>query len=159
MRNHVPQAVLATGLLLLWIGSAPAAPMVRPPDPPPGCPVCALWEEYERDILLAKQEIGELPDGIVCFYHASNPDIIESLIRFAYARRALEEGIEQDEVLRETLGDPCGHFRSSSAPVRLEITPSARGFFAIITSPDSYTVKVLKNQGSLAIRTRLPVWF
>jgi len=159
MPNRVRQAVLVAGLCLLGVLPAAAAPMFRPPNPTPGCPVCELWLEYEPDILLAKQEIGELPDGIVCFYHASDPDIIESLIRFAYARKALEERFDRDPELRRSLGVRCGHARSESAPVELEISTSARGFFAIVTSSDPYISNTLKVQGSLAVRNRLPVWF
>jgi len=159
MRYPVRQAVLVIGMTLLGVLPVGGAPMVRPQLPSEGCPVCELWLEYEPIILLAQQEIGELQNGIICFYHASDPAIIEPLIRFSYERQALEERIALDPELQAQLGGRCGHALSESGRIDLQITSSARGIFALISSSDPSTAKFLKQQGKQAVLSRDPVWF
>jgi hypothetical protein len=146
---------------MILLGALPvlAAPMVRPQLPTEGCPVCELWLEYEPVVLLAQQEIGDLENGIVCFYHASDPAIIEPLIRFSYERKNLEDRLARDPELRTRLGGRCGHALSETGPIDLEITSSARGIFALISSSDPSTAKFLKLQGKQAVLSRDPVWF
>jgi hypothetical protein len=159
MQYPVRQAMLLATMTLLWVLPAQGAPMVRPQLPSEGCPVCELWLEYEPVVLLAQQEIGELDNGIVCFYHASDPAIIEPLIRFSYERQALEDRLAGNPELRAQLGGRCGHAVSETGRIILEISSSARGIFALISSSDPSTAKFLKLQGKQAVLSRDPVWF
>ena len=124
-----------------------------------GCPICDLWLQYEGVILNAKQEVGPLHNGILYFYHSREPSVIEPLIRFAHERVRLEEQLQSDEEFREQLGVRCGHGRMASLGIDLEVSTSARGIFALVTSENRKTLTRLRTQAERAVWGKIPVWF
>lgn len=124
-----------------------------------GCPICDLWLQYENVILKAKQEVGPLHNGILYFYHSGEPSVIEPLIRFAHERVRLEERLQSDEEFREQLGGRCGHGRIMALGIDLEISTSARGIFALVTSENRRTLTRLRTQAERAVWSKIPVWF
>ena len=120
-----------------------------------GCPVCDLWSRYEPVVLQARQEVGKLENGVIYFFHADDPSVIEPLIRFAYEREEMETKVASDPSVRRRLGHVCGHDLLGSGRVRLQISTGAHGFFAILTSTDSTTVRMLQEEASKAARGRL----
>ena len=153
-------------LVFLILAGAIFAPTPGDPSPnlrlhPPvdGCPVCELWLEYEDVILRAKQEVGPLRDGILYFYHSEEPSVIEPLIRFAHEREDLAKAIRSDPDVLRRLGGPCGHGPSAHADIELQISTSARGIFALLTSSDLPTYRDLRREGSMAVVSKIPVWF
>jgi hypothetical protein len=135
------------------------SPNLRLRPPVAGCPVCDLWLEYEDVILRAKQEVGPLRDGILYFYHSDEPSVIEPMIRFAHEREDLAEAIRADPDLINSLGGPCGHGPNAHADIQLQISTSARGIFALVTSSDPTTNTRLRFQAGRAVRSKIPVWF
>lgn len=153
-------------LVFLILAGAMFAPTPADPTPnlrlhPPvrGCPVCELWLEYEDVILRAKQEVGPLRDGILYFYHSEEPSVIEPLIRFAHEREDLAKTIRSDPDMLRRLGSPCGHRLSAHSDIELQISTSARGIFALLTSSDQATYRALLREGSKAVVSKIPVWF
>ena len=124
-----------------------------------GCPVCDLWVQYEDVILRARQEVGPLASGVLYFYHSESPNVIEPLIRFANERAEMDEALTSNADLASRLGGSCGHALRLGGPVNLEISSSARGIFALLTSADDPTVKLLRAQAGRAVRSKIPVWF
>jgi hypothetical protein len=120
-----------------------------------GCPVCDLWLRYREVILQASQEVGSLENGVIYFYHAQNPGVIEPLVRFAYQRAELEASLRGDPSLRARLGEACEHNLLGDGSVRLEISTGAHGFFAILTSADREIVSRLQEEASQAVRGRI----
>ncbi len=162
MRN-IRSICLATLLVAAGTGMAaiPAdpAPTLRLRPPVTGCPICELWIQYEDVVLQAKQEVGPLENGVVYFYHSNQPSVIEPLIRFAHERVDLAEAIRTRPEVREQLGGPCGHRPAFSVGIRIEISTSARGIFALLTSTNSTTYTMLRFQAGRAVRSKMPVWF
>jgi hypothetical protein len=126
--------------------------------PVAGCPVCDLWREYEDIILQAKQEVGPLPDGVLYFYYAADPAVIEPLIRFAHERDKLADRLARDPELRDQLGERCFH-RRLAGTVTMEISTSARGIFAILTATDPGMFGWLRDKARMATRQKVPFWF
>jgi hypothetical protein len=140
---------------------APAADRpsaLRLKTPVPGCPVCDIWLHYENVVLQAQQEVGALQKGVFYFYHAEDPGVIEPLIRFAHEREELETRLRQAPALRNRLGEVCGH-RYHEGHVHLEISTSARGMFALLTSDDPVMQNELRAEAGRAVRGKIPVWF
>jgi hypothetical protein len=157
------KSVLVLGFCLGLGWASAGAARETPPNPRlllavPGCPVCDLWLEYEDIVLRAKQEVGPLPHGVLYFYHSDDPAIIEPLIRFAHERSKLAARLSQDAALREALGGPCRH-RELAAPVDLQVSTSARGIFAIVTTSDPSTFGWLRDKARMATRSKIPFWF
>jgi hypothetical protein len=123
------------------------------------CPICKLWLRYEDVVLQAQQEIGPLRRGVFYFYHASDPAVIEPLIRFAIERAELEEKLRTDPQLRRSLGEVCGHQAHVALGIDLEISTSAHGIAAFLTSGDRTVQEELRLEASRAMRSRIPVWF
>jgi hypothetical protein len=143
---------LAGGALLAALAAvaAPAAAQERPD------PVCALWMEFRDDVARARQEVGALANGIVYFYHSDDPAVIEPLLRFAYRRRALADSL----TAQPAAGIPdCEDAIRHTPPFDLEISTSAHGFFAILTSPRPDIVKHLQGLAAIAVTRRHAVWF
>lgn len=124
----------------------------------PGCPVCDLWKEYESIIIQAKQEVAPLHNGVLYFYYSADPSIIEPLIRFAHERTKLADRLTRDEALRAKLGGPCLHKRLYGS-VHLEISTSARGIFALLTTDDPTMFGWLRDKARMATRRKIPFWF
>jgi len=156
----MPWAVLA-------VLGATAATAAAPTDPQelrlrpvvPGCPICDLWLRYEDVVLQAKQEVAPLEKGILYFYHSDDPAVIEPLIRFANERARLQKQLEEDPDLRARLGLACGHTPNPVRPEHLEISTSARGIYALITTDDPTTLQQLRSQASRVVLSKLPLWF
>lgn len=141
------------------VGAAAQEPAPSLRTPVEGCPVCEIWLQHQEVVLRAKQEVGQLHDGVIYFYHSNDPAVIEPLIRFAYERRNLEAALDADPARREALGRACGHLPGNTARVRLEISTSARGIFALLRTSDPETFRILRAEAQRAVRSRLPVWF
>jgi hypothetical protein len=111
-------------------------------------------------LLQAEIEIGKLPDGVIYLYHADQPSAIEPLIRFAYRRVEVSRVLEESDGYRASLGGACGH-NLAAAPegYRLVISTSAHGFFAILTSENRSTVKILQQDARRAVQLNTPVRF
>jgi hypothetical protein len=124
----------------------------------PGCPICDLWKEYEDIVIRAKQEVAPLHNGVLYFYYSADPSVIEPLIRFAHERTKLADRLTQDETLRAQLGGPCLHKRLYGS-VHLEISTSARGIFAILTTDDPTMFGWLRDKARMATRRKIPFWF
>lgn len=159
-RKLIPLAVLAA------LG-ATAATAAAPTDPQElrlrpvvrGCPICELWLRYEDVVLQAKQEVAPLENGILYFYHSDDPAVIEPLIRFANERAHLEKELQENPELRAHLGMACGHTPNPVRPEHLEISTSARGIIALITTDDPTTLQQLRSQASRVVLSKLPLWF
>jgi len=151
-----------TTLVLLLAGAGAGEAQTRPPLRPvvEGCPVCELWEANEDMLLLTRQEIGRLPDGVIYLYSSDRPSVIEPLIRFAYQRADLDRAIAGDAALRDRIGGACGHNLSVTDPgYRAVISTSAHGFFAVLTSPNRTTVKLLHQDAQRSVRLSVHVRF
>jgi len=157
-------ALVAAAMLLPLVGLFPHSTTAESPTslrlkaPVPGCPVCDLWLQYESIVLQTQQEVGALHQGVFYFYHAEDPSIIEPLIRFAHEREELEARLREVPLLRHRLGESCGH-RYHEGSVHLEITTSARGIFALLTSADPAMQDELRAEAGRAVRGKIPVWF
>lgn len=154
--------ILAIGLGFAgpaWAQSeeAPAANRLRLPVS--GCPVCDLWLKYEDVFLRAKQEVGRLDHGVFYFHHSDDPEIIESLIRFAHERQSLARALETDESLRIRLGRSCGHSRVVADSIHLEVSTSARGALAILRSTDETYLSAIRKDAELATLSQVPAWY
>jgi len=160
-RLALPTLVLAALVLVTATprrGDGQASDLrLRPPVP--RCPVCDLWLRYEDVVLQAQQEIGPLRHGVFYFYHASDPGVIEPLIRFALERAELEETLRADPGKRRSLGEVCGHQAHAALGIDLEISTSAHGIVALLTSGDRAVLEELRLEASRAMRGRIPVWF
>jgi len=161
MRNK-----LILGALIAALGgslSSAAAPTdpqrFRLLQPVPGCPVCDLWLRYEDVVLQAEQEVAPLEHGVLYFYHSEDPAVIEPLIRFANERAQLQKRLAASPELRARLGLGCGHTPNPTRPERLEISTSARGIYALITTDDPTTLAQLRSQASRVVLSKLPLWF
>ena len=163
MRLRTALFVGATTLYLVGLSHRPA-PATESPSalrlktPVPGCPLCDIWLHYENVVLQAQQEVGGLRQGVFYFYHAEDPAVIEPLIRFAHERDELETRLRQAPALRRRLGEVCGH-RYHEGLVHLEISTSARGIFALLTSDDPAMQNELRAEAGRAVRGKIPVWF
>ena len=158
-RPWIAAAALAGALALL---PRPALPQSRPPLRPfvEGCPVCDLWRAYENDVVQSRQEIGRLPDGVIYLYYSDRPSVIEPIIRFAYERGDLTLSLQGDAALRERLGGACGHNLAMNDPdYRLVLSTSPHGFFAILTSSNRTTVKLLHQEAQRSVRSSVAVRF
>ena len=134
----------------------------RPPVRPvvAGSPLCELWSSAVEVIGAAEREIGKLPNGVITLYHAERPLVIEPLIRFAYERQELARRLEGDPDLAAKLGGACGHNLSLMDPgLHIEISASAHGFFAILTSENRTTVKLLHQDAKRSVQLNVPVRF
>jgi hypothetical protein len=156
MRRFV--GVLVT-ILLGWPASAQEPAPIRLRDPVPGCPVCAIWLEYEATILKAEQDVAPLRNGMLYFYHAKDPATIERLIRFANERTYLEELLTSDAEVRAHLGEACRHREYAASHIELEIAIGPHGFFALLQSRNLETIQMLRVDAQRAIKDKIPVWF
>jgi hypothetical protein len=150
-RHRIGLALVGGALL------AHAAAAAEPPGQAPA-PVCALWTEFEDDVARARQEVGALSNGIIYFYHSEDPAVIEPLLRFAYRRQALADSL-RGAAAPEAPEAACGEGIWHTPPFDLEISTSAHGFFAILTSSRPDIVKHLQGLAAIAVPRRLAVRF
>jgi hypothetical protein len=149
----------AVFLLGVRAGTAQEETPLRLRPAVPECPVCAIWIKYEDVILKADQEVGPLKNGVIYFYHAKDPAIIQRLILFARERTALQELIASEPGMVASLGVECRHREYAQLPIDMEISIGARGFFVILTSNDSNTVEKIRADAQRAVTKKIPVWF
>lgn len=137
------------------ISAQERSPIMRPAVA--GCPVCEAWAQAGLAVAQAKREIGKLPHGVVLLYHAERPQDIEPLIRFAYERAELSRQLADSPELRATLGGICGHNREVVDPdLRIEISSSAHGFFAILTSANKSRITMLQMEAKRSVQLDVP---
>jgi len=97
---------------------------------------------------------------VIYFFYSDRPSVIEPLIRFAYERAELETALTADDSLSATLGGRCGHILRNTDPgYHVEISTSGHGFFAILTSANRTTVKMLHQDAKRSVQLGQPVRF
>lgn len=143
-------AVTAVGLLLSGFQGDPPSDQEEPS--PAVCGVCLLWERYEGELRQCTVEAGALEHGVVYYISSSSLTVVESMQRFAYERRRMEE---------EPAAQIHARHRGMGAPedLRLEVTTSARGFFALLTAADPAVIRFVREEASFAVRSHRPPRF
>ncbi len=139
-----PWSRFALGLVLaassVPVGSSRAMAPARAPCPVmPECASCRLYCRFVEALAEARLDVGTLPAGIVIHLSADDPEVVEGLRRYAYARRDLRA--MSDALLAWCSG--CRARRQAMAAATYTLAESVHGVFTLVTSTDAGVVEAL----------------